>query len=274
MNAFMHHFSFEFKSGIRNRQMLLLNYLFPLGFFLMMGFIMVEINPLFQETMIPAMVIFSVVAATFLGMPDPLVNAREKGIFRSYRINGVPSLSILLVPTITTMVHVTIVSLIIVLFGHFIFEAPLPQNWGAFGLIYLALLLTCCGLCVLISVVSPSSRITILWSQLVFTPSMLIGGLMMPLEMLPETAQRVAFLLPATHAMSAFRAIAMTWQPAAAAWYSIGALFLTGGLGFLLAVLLFSWDSKNATRKFSPFFGLAVLLPFAAGILLNLFLAS
>ena len=47
MTAFINHFSFEFRTGIRNKQLLLMNYLFPLGFFLMMGFVMAGINPLF-----------------------------------------------------------------------------------------------------------------------------------------------------------------------------------------------------------------------------------
>jgi len=51
MNAFVYHFGFEFRTGIRNKQLLLMNYLFPLGFYLMMGFIMAEINPFFREDM-------------------------------------------------------------------------------------------------------------------------------------------------------------------------------------------------------------------------------
>jgi len=70
MNAFLHHFAFEFKTGIRDKQLLLMNYLFPLGFYLMMGFIMAEINPLFREDIIPAMVVFAVLASTLLGIPD------------------------------------------------------------------------------------------------------------------------------------------------------------------------------------------------------------
>ena len=55
MFAFTTHFNFEFKSGIRNKNLLLMNYLLPLGFYLMMGFILPGINPIFRETLIPAM---------------------------------------------------------------------------------------------------------------------------------------------------------------------------------------------------------------------------
>ena len=112
MNAFIHHFTFEFRTGIRNKQLLLMNYLFPLGFYLMMGFIMAEINPLFRKDIIPAMVVFGILAATFLGIPDPLVNARENGVFRSYKINGIPSISIRF-PALTTILHLMIVAVLI-----------------------------------------------------------------------------------------------------------------------------------------------------------------
>ncbi|MFN2189705.1 MAG: hypothetical protein ACK2T3_13150, partial [Candidatus Promineifilaceae bacterium] len=64
MTAFVNHFSFEFRTGIRNKQLLLMNYLFPLGFFLMMGFIMIGINPLFLDTMTQAMVVFASLVAS------------------------------------------------------------------------------------------------------------------------------------------------------------------------------------------------------------------
>ena len=36
MTAFVHHFAFEFKTGLRNPMHLFINYLFPLGFYAMM----------------------------------------------------------------------------------------------------------------------------------------------------------------------------------------------------------------------------------------------
>lgn len=45
MTAFINHFVFEFKTGLRNSNNLLMNYLFPLGFYAMMGLIMTRIFP-------------------------------------------------------------------------------------------------------------------------------------------------------------------------------------------------------------------------------------
>ncbi len=268
MNAFATHFSFEFRTGIRNKQLLLMNYLFPLGFFLMIGFIMPEINPQFLENMTPAMVVFAILAATFLGLPDPLVNNREAGIFRSYKINGVPSLSIVAIPALTTMLHLVLVAAIITSAATLLFDAPAPVNWLNYGLIFVVMAFACAGISVLIGVVSPSTRVTVLWSQLIFIPSMLLGGLMLPYSVLPAAAGKFAQLLPATQAMNAFNGLAMGKIADFDPWGSLLVLSLSGLLAFGLAIVLFSWDSQNATRRGHPLLALLVLLPYLVGLVL------
>jgi ABC-2 type transport system permease protein len=268
MNAFLHHFTYEFRTGIRNKQLLLMNYLFPLGFYLMMGFIMPAINPPFRANIIPALLVFGILAATLLGIPDPLVNAREKGIFRSYKINGVPSLSILVIPAITTILHMVIVAGIITITAPFLFSAPLPVNWVNFLVVFFSMAFACAGISVLIGVVSPSSRMTVLWSQLIFVPSMLLGGLMIPYSMLPTAAGKIAQLLPATQAMNAFNGLAMGRTADFSPWGSVIALLVCALLAFGLAVYLFSWDSRNTTRHGHPLMALLAFLPFVVGIFL------
>ena len=270
MNAFISHFSFEFRTGIRNKTLLLMNYLLPLGFYAMMGLVLTEeVNPGFGETMIPAMVVFAILAATLLGLPDPLVTAREDGIFRSYKINGVPATSILIIPALTTIFHMVIVTIIITATAPLFFNAPRLVNWPGFIMTFLLLTFACAGLGVLIGVISSSSRMTVLWAQLIFLPSILLSGMMLPYSMLPETIGRVARLLPATHAMNAFRALA---QDMTADFNPLGSLvvLLVGGMvAFGLAIYLFNWDSQNKTRRGHPLLALLVLLPYAAGMLMG-----
>ena len=267
MTAFINHFSFEFRTGIRNKTLLMMNYLLPLGFYLMMGFVMVGINPAFLESMTPAMVVFAVLAAALLGIPDPLVNARENGIFRSYKINGIPSLSILVIPALTTMLHLVIVTVIIAVSAPLLFDAPSPVSWFNFALVFAGMSFACAGLSVLIGVISANSRITVLWSQLFFIPSILLGGMMFPYSMLPEAAGKVAQLLPATQAMNAFNGLAMGKAADFSPWGSVIVLFLSGLLALALAVYLFSWDSRNTTRRGHPLLALLVFVPNIVGML-------
>lgn len=268
MNAFFHHFSFEFRTGIRNRQMLFMNYLFPLGVYLLVGLIMVEINPLFSETAISSMSVFAIAAVALLGIPDPLVTAREAGIFRSYKINGVPSLSILTIPGLTTSLHLLVVAGIIILTAPPLMDAPLPTDWLGFVFVLFATLVAMVSLGLLIGVAASSSRMTVLLSQLIFLPSMLVGGTMMPHDFLPETVQKISLILPPSHAMIAFRGLAQgattIFNPAT----SLILLFVGGILAFGLSILLFNWDPHNKTSKGHPLMAILAILPYVVGMLM------
>ncbi len=268
MKAFMNHLAFEFGTGVRNKNLLLMNYLFPLGFYILMGFVMPAINPPFRDVLIPAMVVFAILSAAMLGIPDPLVNARENGIFRSYKINGVPVISILVIPVLTTLLHLLIAAFIITISAPLLFSAAMPVNLSGFLVAFVAMTIASCGMAVLIGVVSSSSRMTVLWSQLVFVPSMLLGGMMIPYSMLPGAAGKVSQILPATHAMNAFKGLAMGMPADFSAWGSIIVLLFTGLLGFGLAVFLFSWDSRNTRRRGPAWLAFLVLLPCIAGMFL------
>lgn len=268
MNAFIHHFSFEFYTGIRNKTLLLMNYLLPLSFYMIVGLIMPGINPPFRDVIIPAMVVFATLSAALLGIPDPLVNARENGIFRNYKINGVPSFSILIIPALTTMLHLVIVAAIITITAPLFFGAPLPVNWVNFVVILAVIAIACAGISVLIGVVSPNSRIAMLGSQMIYIPSMMIGGLMIPYSILPEVAGKFAQLLPATHAMNAFTGLAMGNKPDFSPWGSVIILLTSGILAFGLAMYLFSWDRRNTTRRGPPWLALLAFVPYVLGIFL------
>jgi ABC-2 type transport system permease protein len=267
MNGFVQHFSYEFKTGLRNPSLLLINYLFPLGFYAMMGLIMTAINPMFTASMIPAMVIFAIVASTILGMPSPLVEAREAGVFRSYKINGVPAASILAIPGLTTGFHALISAAVIVLTAPILFDGEAPVRGVPFVGITFLTAFTCASLGMLISVISDNSRGTILWSQLLFLPSMLIGGLMVPLDTLPEGVQRFSALLPASHAMELFSGWAYGRPTVFNLPVSAAILASSGVLAFGLAITLFNWDARNQARRGHPLLALIAVIPYVIGAL-------
>jgi len=268
MNAFARHFSFEFRTGIRDKTLLLMNYLFPLVLYGLLGFLMSELNPDFVETMIPAMIIVAILSGTILSLPNPLVAAREAGIFRSYKINGVPAISILTMPALTTILHMVVVAVIITATAPLFFGAPAPVNWPGFILFFLLAAFAHAGLGMLISVISSSTRVVVLWSQLIFLPSMLIGGLMIPYSMLPGALGKVALLFPATHAMNVFQGLAQNQVTAFDPLWSVLILLAGGILSFALANYLFCWDSRNTTRRGHPALALVALLPYVVGVVL------
>jgi len=265
MKAFKNHFIFEFKTGIRDKNLLLLNYLFPLGFYVLISILMVNINPVFTETLIPAMILISILASTLLGLPDPYVKMREAGIFRSYKVNGVPAASVVVIPPLTIILHMVIVSAIIILTAPIFFDAPLPQNWLNFLLVFVLTLFASTGLGVLIGVSSSNTRATILWAQLLFIPSMMISGFFVPSQMLPLVIKKVGMLLPVTHSFNLFKYFSYQQYLGYDALWSILVLFAGGIISFSLAIFLFNWDSKNNTRKGHPAFAFFAMVPYIVG---------
>ncbi len=265
MKAFASHFSFEFRTGVRDRTQLLMNYLFPLGLYVMLGFLMTELNPDFANTIIPAMIIIAILSSTILSFPNPLVTAREAGIFRSYKINGVPAISILTIPALTSILHIIIVTAIITVTSPLLFSAPIPLHWLGFILFFLLAAFAHAGLGMLISVISSSTRTIVLWSQLIFLPSMLIGGLMIPSTMLPGVLGKIGLLLPATYVMNTFQGLVQNQTIAFNPMWSALILLIGGILSFGLANYLFSWDSKNQTRRGHPALALIAVAPYLVG---------
>jgi len=95
---------------------------------------------------------------------------------------------------------------------------------------------------------------------------MILGGMMLPFSMLPGAISKIALLLPATHAMNAFRGLA---QNLTADFNPIGSLIIllgSGVLAFGLAIYLFNWDRRNTSQPGHPLIALLVLLPYVIGI--------
>ncbi len=267
MTAFVYHLKYDFFNGLRDKSLLLMNYLFPLALFFMMGAFMGAISPTFLETMIPAMIIIAVMTSTLLGMPNPIVAAREAGVYRSYKINGVPATSILIIPVLSSLLHMVAVSAIISLIAPSLFKARMPDHWGSFVLIGLLAIFTMAGLGMLIGVIASNGRATVLISQLFFVPSMILSGMLMPLNSLPSGIRQIALILPATHAMNAWRALAFGLSVEIDPVWSILVLLAGGLVAFSLAALLFQWDSHNQRRGRSPALAILALVPYLLAVI-------
>jgi ABC-2 type transport system permease protein len=165
------------------------------------------------------------------------------------------------------MVHILLVSTIITVTAGPFFGAGIPVNWGYFVLILILTAFTMASIGMLIGVVSPNSRSIVLFSQAIFLPSMILGGLMVPSSMLPTALYRVSMLLPTTYAMNAWRGLAFGLPATIDSHLSMLILLASAIIAFGLAIFLFNWDSKNRQVSRNPILGLLALLPYVLGAL-------
>lgn len=262
------HAGVEFRTGIRDRTLLSMTYLFPLGFYGFMGVFMTEMNPDFITVLIPGLTVFATLAAAMFGLPAPLISARETGVLRSYRIHGVPTPAVFAVPVLTAVAHLLVVGLLIATTAPVLFGAPSVARPAAFAGVLVLIAATHASLGALIGVVSANSRVSVLWSQLVFLPSVLLAGLLVPPEQIPETFQRLSSLLPATYAMDAFRALTPGQEPLLPPGIAITVLAVGAATALVLTWACYAWDDQGAGRRLRPAAGFLAIAPYAlAGVL-------
>jgi ABC-2 type transport system permease protein len=257
MKAFAHHAVYEFRSGFRDRGELLMTYLFPLVFFALVGGLMSKVNPLFGRTMLAAMTVFALMSSALLSLPSTLVTARESGLLRSYRINGVPAWAALAAPCLANLAHMIIITTVFAAAGSLAFGASLPESWPAFIAAWLIVVASMSGLGCLIGAIASTSRTAILLSQLFFVPSIILGGLMMPADILPPALATASRIFPATHAMRAFAR-----GPGSA--QALIVLALGAILSFAISLAIYEWDPKGGGRGARKLLGLLALAPYAA----------
>lgn len=265
MTAFIHHLAYDFRTGLRDKTQMLMNYIFPLFFYAMMGLLMGKVNPTFLKTMIPAMLLFAAMSATLLALPGPVVSARESGVYRSFRINGVPAFNIVLIPMLGTTLHMAVCAAIIALTANPLFDAalPLPGRELAGVGIFFALAFAHSALGMLIGVISSNTRATVLFGQVLYLPSIMLSGMMIPLDMLPEGLAKVALFFPATHVMEAFRGAVMGLPTLIDPLVAVLALLASGAIALGLSVYLFDWDSRPTGKQRAKALAALALLPFA-----------
>ncbi len=269
MRAFLHHLSYDFKSGIRDKGKLLMFYLFPLAYFALAGTLMAAINPFFKETMLPGMILFAVMSAALMTLPGGIVNAREQGVFRSYRINGVPVASVLAIPVISAAVHMVIVSVIMSLAGARLLGGVAPTNLPGFIAAGLLSYAAFAAMGVLIGTAAAKENAYTMISMVIYIPSILLGGLMMPLSILPAAFKRIVLLVPSMHAMTAFTGLGGMPAGAPVPWLSIAVLAASTVLDFILAAWIFQWDPRATTPSRKAFAALLGILPFAVAVALG-----
>jgi ABC-2 type transport system permease protein len=262
MSALAYHLGYELKAGIRDKSHVFMNYLFPLAFFLLVGGFMTRMDPSFSGRMLPAMAIFAVMCSFLLLLPGGLVAARDSGTLRSYRISGVPSWAALVAPTVAGLAHTALAAALIAAFSAAVFGAPMPNHPIIFILAWLCMAASIAGLGALIGVVSTNGRAATLLAQIVYLPSIILGGLMTPPGVLPPALERLSLLFPAKHAMMAFAAGSVREAALQLAALSAGAI-----VSFALAARLFAWDGSSAPRG-KRLLALAALAPYAATIAL------
>ncbi len=268
MNGYTFHLTYDFKTGLRDKSLMLMNYLFPLAFLAMAGLFMAQINPFFTELMVPGMVVFAVMSSALLNLSSTMITEREAGIYRSYRVNGVRAVSLVTIPVAGHLIHAFLVSVIITVLSILVFGGTAPVHWGWFFLVFILVSLSLSTFGLLIGIVSPSQRAGLLFAQGFYIPSVVLSGIMVPQDMIPENLNFLVSLLPATHGIRGFEAFAMESSVSTyAGAVSLAVLAASILVNLVLCLKLFQWEDKSEVKP-KRFMALIACVPFILSIVI------
>lgn len=233
MSGFWYGLLLQLRLDIRSKTLLITCYIVPLIFFLLIGGIFISVMPEMKSTLIQSMIVMNISMGAIIGLPPTLAETYGNDMQKVYKANGVPIYLGFVAIFLSTFVHLMISSSVIIILAPLIFEASLPAQLPYFFLGLTMNIIVALGIGgVLGLVVKNRAKLTMV-SQLVFLPSIMLSGIMFPIDLLPDVLLIIGRIFPASWGYQLMLDDGFCFQNA---WY----LILILALEVILCSLLFA----------------------------------
>ena len=143
----------------------------------------------------------------FLGVPITISGYRESGVLRRFQATPMRPLTYILADIVANLVTTLLGMMGLVIIGWLLYRV---QFEGQVMAVILAVVF--CGLAMfsigyLIAGLAPGARTAQVIGMVIFYPMMFLSGASIPLEVMPETIQRIANFLPLTYVVRLLRGL-------------------------------------------------------------------
>jgi ABC-type multidrug transport system permease subunit len=255
----------------RNRQALVFGYVVPIFFLIAFASIFGAQGQPMVKTIAPLMVI-SILGGACFGLPITLVNERDRGVWRRYRLTPLGAGTFISSTLMSRFILVSTSVALQITLAMWIYGLGWPKQplflLVAFGLITFAFI----GIGLIIAGLANSIGAVQAMGQSIFLPMIMIGGVGVPLRMLPSWAQDVSLFLPGRYAVELIERCYthdFDWQRAQ---WRVLTLLIIGCAAMLAGWKLFRWEADERLRPSAwGWTGLALATWIGAGILYKLF---
>ena len=242
MNGLLLQLAVTLRLHFRNKMAVIYSYLFPTIFLLAFWVLYrYETPPLVRH--MGELLTVTILGGACFGLPTTFVSDRERGVWRRYRLTPVPTSSIV-ASTVAARYLLLLIAGLIQLALAMLIGMPFPRHpfdlFVAFSCVSFAFI----GLGLVIATMADNVPAVQALGQCIFLPMLIIGGVAVPLESLPEWAQHVSAFFPGRYAVEALRACVMG-TGLGDARFSVLGLLLIGAAGCVTGARLFRWDSQQ-----------------------------
>jgi len=235
--------AYENRAFWRNPPAAFFTFVFPLLF-------MVIFNVIFGEGVAqfftPAIIVFSVVTATFTNLAMNITFARDTGVLKRIRGTPLPPWAYL-AGRIGQAIGVTVLLVAIVAAtGALLYDVPFP--WDALPAMLLLLAVSATAFAALglaVAGVMPNADAAPAIVNAIVLPVLFISNVFIQMENAPDWLNTISYLLPVRHFADGMLELYSSGADAGVPWSEIGVIALWGVIGVAAALRFFSWEPRR-----------------------------
>ena len=198
MSGFLYGVMLQWKLDIRSKSLLVTCYVIPLIFFLLMGGIFTSVMPDMRSTLVQSMIVMCVSMGAFIGLPPSLIETYGSDISKVYKANGVPIYLGLVTMFLSAFVHLMIACAVITLLSPILFKAVLPAQLPVFFFALAIYMIVSLSIGSILGLTIKNQAKQIMIAQLLFLPSLMLSGIMFPIDLLPGFLEMAGRISPAS----------------------------------------------------------------------------
>ena len=242
LNGWIRHLLLTIHLNFRNSQAIVYGYLVPIIFLLAFGSVFRADSPPLLAQM-GQIVTITILGGACFGLPTALVAEREQGIWRRYRLLPVPIPWLVFSAMLARVLIVASSILVQIALARAIFGTPFPSHPGAAMLAFLFVTAAFLGIGLLIAALADSVPAVQALGQCIFLPMIMIGGVGVPLAVLPAWAQILAGFMPGRYAVEVLQPCFNGPHGIHGAEFRLGALAVIGMAAGVSGTKLFRWEA-------------------------------
>ena len=232
------------KLNFRNRMAILYGYLFPL-IFLVAFWAIWRNDPVPLALHLGQLLTVTILGSACFGLPTTIVAERERGVWRRYRLAPQPGWVFLACVLLARAVLLITSALLQIALG-FAFGMPAPAHPAALALAFVVASFAFLSLGLVIAMLVDNVPAVQALGQCIFLPMLMIGGVAVSLDSLPQWAQHASAFFPGRYAVEALQS-AVTGSGRAT--FDLLMLGLIAVAGAIAAGGLFRWDKQFHPNK-------------------------
>ena len=223
MKAFVTLLKNELKLNIRNMNMVIFAVILPLVVLVILGFLY-EKSPAtdgadytFLEQSIGALCAISVCAGGLMGLPLVVAEYRERKILKRFQVTPISPGMLLAVEFLIYVLYALVSLSLLLLVSWLGWGVHLHGSWGGFALSWLLTVLSTLSIGMMAGGIARNTKSASIIACVLYFPMLIFSGATLPLEVMPETMQRMIRIFPITQGIQLMKSafLGLTAEPPA-----------------------------------------------------------